>query len=278
MSQNNPLYSISNEQLLLINILNTMYNDNLNQIQNLTSSNNEIRNLIIRLLNNGQTLYKSSGNQIIKLCSQKKCNNKCDKECFKNALYKSIRNVNRGIKTIYHLLFKIIIIQPKFRNLCKCCENSYYIDYLLNLEKNFIEKKSNIVENINTKLEPKILLELQINFFINKFMNIIGLLPCECKFKNKYVNFYKDNYLNFRETIKIYTRSVPFVIKLLKLFYDIKDNHEELYLIKEKRCIHEDIRFNNLTFCKNKRYENINYKLMNEIIMNLEIRSVSINF
>jgi hypothetical protein len=52
MSQNNPLYSISNEQLLLIDILNTMYNDNLNQIQNLTSSNNEIRNLIIRLLNN----------------------------------------------------------------------------------------------------------------------------------------------------------------------------------------------------------------------------------
>ena len=60
MSQNNPLYSISNEQLLLIDILNTMYNDNLNQIQNLTSSNNEIRNLIIRLLNNNNNQRGSS--------------------------------------------------------------------------------------------------------------------------------------------------------------------------------------------------------------------------
>ena len=46
---------------------------------------------------------------------------------------------------------------------------------------------SNINENIQTKLDPKILLELQINYLINKFMNIIGLLPCECKFKNKYI-------------------------------------------------------------------------------------------
>jgi hypothetical protein len=43
--------SLSNEQLLLIDILNRMYNDNLNQINNLTASNDEIRNLIVRLLN-----------------------------------------------------------------------------------------------------------------------------------------------------------------------------------------------------------------------------------
>jgi hypothetical protein len=50
---NNPqrTYSISNEQLLLIDILNTMYNDNLRQITNLTDSNNQIRNLIIQILN-----------------------------------------------------------------------------------------------------------------------------------------------------------------------------------------------------------------------------------
>jgi hypothetical protein len=44
-------YSISNEQLLLIDILNTMYNDNLRQINNLTDSNLQIRNLIIQILN-----------------------------------------------------------------------------------------------------------------------------------------------------------------------------------------------------------------------------------
>jgi hypothetical protein len=44
-------YSISNEQLLLVDILNTMYNDNLRQINNLTDSNLQIRNLIIQILN-----------------------------------------------------------------------------------------------------------------------------------------------------------------------------------------------------------------------------------
>jgi len=49
MSHNN---SNSSEHLLLINILNTMYNDNLTQIQNLNNSNNEIRNLITNILLN----------------------------------------------------------------------------------------------------------------------------------------------------------------------------------------------------------------------------------
>lgn len=54
-------YRISNEQLMLINILNTMYNDNLRQITNITEmlhnlneNNNQIRNLLIQLLNNQQ--------------------------------------------------------------------------------------------------------------------------------------------------------------------------------------------------------------------------------
>jgi len=52
MSENNSEVNINHEHLLLINILNTMYNDNLNQIHNLTASNNEIRTLITRILNN----------------------------------------------------------------------------------------------------------------------------------------------------------------------------------------------------------------------------------
>jgi hypothetical protein len=51
MNNTQRTYSISNEQLLLIDILNTMYNDNLRQISNLTDSNNQIRNLIIQILN-----------------------------------------------------------------------------------------------------------------------------------------------------------------------------------------------------------------------------------
>jgi hypothetical protein len=50
MNSNQRTYTISNEHLLLIDILNTMYNDNLRQITNLTDSNQQIRNLIIQIL------------------------------------------------------------------------------------------------------------------------------------------------------------------------------------------------------------------------------------
>ena len=42
--------NISNEHLLLINILNTMYNDNNRQIQNLTNQNNHIISIITDIL------------------------------------------------------------------------------------------------------------------------------------------------------------------------------------------------------------------------------------
>lgn len=42
--------NITNEQLLLINILNTLYNDNSRQIQNLTEHNNQIINILTNIL------------------------------------------------------------------------------------------------------------------------------------------------------------------------------------------------------------------------------------
>ena len=58
MSSNN-LHNVSNEQLLLIEILNSMYNDNLRQINNFTNyignlneNNTQIRNLLIQILQN----------------------------------------------------------------------------------------------------------------------------------------------------------------------------------------------------------------------------------
>ena len=53
-------FSVSNEQLLLIDILNTMYNDNLRQITNLSDSNNQIRNLIIQILNTNNSPRRSN--------------------------------------------------------------------------------------------------------------------------------------------------------------------------------------------------------------------------
>jgi hypothetical protein len=70
MTSNSNTFRISNEQLLLINILNTMYNDNLRQINNITDSlnnlyntNNQIRNLLIQLLSTNQNPSREHGNR-----------------------------------------------------------------------------------------------------------------------------------------------------------------------------------------------------------------------
>jgi hypothetical protein len=64
MSNSSSSYDLNNEQLLLINILNTMYNDNIRQIYNcndsitlLNQTNTQIRNLLF------QIFYNSNNNQ-----------------------------------------------------------------------------------------------------------------------------------------------------------------------------------------------------------------------
>jgi len=66
---NNQQYNISNEQLLLINILNGMYNDNLRQINimydsiySLNETNRQIRNILIQILNNQTHIHNNSNN------------------------------------------------------------------------------------------------------------------------------------------------------------------------------------------------------------------------
>ena len=60
-------YRLSNEQLLLVNILNTMYNDNLRHINSISEtlnslldSNNQIRILLTQMLNSNQNYNNNS--------------------------------------------------------------------------------------------------------------------------------------------------------------------------------------------------------------------------
>ena len=66
-NQNN--LRLSNEHLLLIDILNTMYNDNHRQINtltdtlnNLTNTNNQIRNLLVQILNTNHHHHNNNNN------------------------------------------------------------------------------------------------------------------------------------------------------------------------------------------------------------------------
>jgi len=66
-------FRTNNDYLALIDILNTMYNDNLRQIDsitntlhNLNESNNQIRNLLVRIMyNNNTSLNNTSANRIL---------------------------------------------------------------------------------------------------------------------------------------------------------------------------------------------------------------------
>jgi hypothetical protein len=65
-----PGYNITNEQLLLIDILNGMYNDNLRQINTLNdsvnylySANRQIRSLLIQMLNNPSNQNRRNNNR-----------------------------------------------------------------------------------------------------------------------------------------------------------------------------------------------------------------------
>jgi hypothetical protein len=65
-NNNSTTFRSNNEILFLVNILNTMYNDNLRQITSLTdmiinlnNSNNQIRTMLVQLLNRNQRRYEN---------------------------------------------------------------------------------------------------------------------------------------------------------------------------------------------------------------------------
>ena len=262
----------------------TIFNINkkkLNQeYQDLDNNREDILDIEIEVI-------KNNFNNILKKLSKKKitnlCNNKClqkhnydnfidnlknyktfktNEKCYKNNLYYALKNNFRGIKTIYNLLLRLIVIYPKYRNKCKCCITENDKEIFIMFEKDF--KINKITNNSNI---------LYINFLINKFLNIISLLQCECKF-DKFQIFYTLNYCNYKDYYDIYFKTIPIIIVLLKKFHNIDTNNEEISLIKSEKCIHEDIcYYHNFTYCKYNKYDknNDDDKIIKYIIQNLEI-------
>lgn len=265
--------AIEKKYLNSINLNKKKYYEEIKELEASNYRNLELNVLknsylnVLNALSNGDVLYKKDDKyNIIKICSNKSCNSRCEKKnCNKSGLYYSLWNNVRGVKTIYNLLLKLIILYPKFRKRCKCCEDNQLKNYLEKLENNFEKNIFNYEEDNIYKLE------LKINYLINKFMSVIGIMTCQCKFLNKYYEFYQDNYLNFRKSIQIYKRTVTYIVIMLKAYFNVKENHEELSLIKVERCMHEDIRYNNMSYCLKKKYNLFEKKKLQEIIYNLEL-------
>jgi hypothetical protein len=214
-----------------------------------------------KLLCNGKCIEKHNYVNIIKNIKDNKTL-KTNERCYKNNLYYCLKNNMRGIKTIYNLLLRLIVIYPKYRKKCKCCISESDNELLKNFEIDF--KNEKIINNTGL---------LYLNFLINKFLGIISLLQCECKF-DKLQTYYTLNYCNYKDYFEIYLKTIPIIILLLKQYHNNTKDKYDLRLIKKDRCIHEDIRYyNNFVYCKYNKFEkeltdeiNINY-----IINNLEI-------
>ena len=170
----------------------------------------------------------------------------------KITLFEAIKNNMRGIKTVYYSLLCIQILELEFRNKCKCCIPQEYTLFLKEFETN------------NTFIPDN----YKINFIMKKFLKVIDMLSCECKFKES-KEFYKANFMNFKDMVHIYLQTIPTIIELLITNYKITYNNEKFKLLSEKRCIHEDIRNNNIIYCKHKEYTVFNKKIIKELVLNL---------
>jgi len=128
------------------------------------------------------------------------------------------------------------------------------------------------ISSMQSSLDPNKKIELEINFYINKFMKALNFLKCECKFSNYNKNYYSENFFNFSTVYEIYLTTIPNLIKLLKEYFSINENNEELYLVDDSRCIHEDIQYYSLlSYCTIKKDNNTNFlRYQNELIMKIE--------
>ncbi len=154
---------------------------------------------------------------------------------YRESFIKSLWNNYYVIKTIYNILFRITIIDYRLREKCKCCNHN---------------KETEKTEELIT--------------MINKFFNVIKLLPCECNYRkmieenDKENNrFIREDYLNFLQYMKIYNKTINKTINLLIDYYKLDKNkfNKEISILDEKYCIHEDIRFNNMVNCKKNKNE-----------------------
>lgn len=172
------------------------------------------------------------------------------KQDIKNSLNLALKINMRCIKTIYYLLLRLQIFELKYRNKCKCCADTSFELFSKEFENN------NVLDHIP--------IDYKIIFFIKKITGLIDLLPCECSFNKKTSEFYKIDFLNYKEYNQICDKILFNLIKNLFENNNMPMKLTELKISPLERCIHEDIRYNNLIYCEHKKYEK-NNKLVREI-------------
>jgi hypothetical protein len=193
-------------------------------------------------------------------------------------LYNTLRNNIKGIGLVYRYLLKIIILNPHYRQLCKCCITAN--------EKIILNEYSDIY-NVNSEINKTEINKteiLKINFFINKFLNIISSYKCGCNYKK--CDFYTHKFYNYYDIYKIYNKIIPVIIDIINDDNQTINNDNQTInndnhtinndnhtinndnhtinndnqsinneIIKNNKCIHNDIiKYKNYSFCKHIKY------------------------
>lgn len=267
----NKYFIKNNERNTEIKIINESKNKDSELLKFIYQNNYQS---VQKYFKNGYTIFKclklKDNSFIIKsLCVKNNCTS-CNK-CYETPVYFSLKNTSRGIKTIYNYLLKLLIVKKQFRSLCDCCKNSNTVILLDKMTELYNEKKHNKILQVAKSCSPKQKIELEINFYINQFMKIITLLECSCKYSNYKKCYYSEKFLNFSSYNEIYLTTIPNLIKLLKQYYSLNENNEELYLMNDNRCIHEDIQYYGmLKYCTKKDSKDVNIRYEHELVMKID--------
>jgi len=164
--------NLTHDELFLINILNTMYNDNNRQIQQLNDSNNEIKNTITRLLllNNSQrSRNRANTNTRQRVNSRNNIYNEVNTEINHEVNSGMNANNNVHINTIPNRQRRLYINQRPY-----IIENIRHFTAPINMEHEYLEDTT---QRTRTMMDTH-------NTFLQNFLNPIEVFPTESQIEN----------------------------------------------------------------------------------------------
>ena len=125
--------NVTNDQVLLVNVLNVMYNDNMRQIQNLNDANNDIRRVLISTLNSRLNTTRNLNNN-----TNRNINNNTNINNTRNTNINRNNNTNSTNRQIPHV------------------NNRPYIVEHISSRNNLLERYSNPRENTSQRLRENL--------------------------------------------------------------------------------------------------------------------------
>ena len=190
---------------------------------------------VINLLDTDvETKYKFENGKCHKLCNGNSQHlNECTENiCYKTATYHAIEMNCRAYNTIYSLASNLYKHDLSLRRLCKCChtdddQQSKYSMAVISLIEGFVAA------------------------------------GCICRQKKTYLQYYAEDFLNLKVIYNVITENIDAIKEYCQKKVDDNDS-VKLELEPLESCVHEDISFYKITFCKKEEHNDTNIVILND--------------